>query len=93
MNKIHKNLTIENLAKTDWINQFDEKQKEEIILGLEDNLDVSKYANPDLDWLQMSEIRIGLKENLDVSLYAKKDLHNKKMEEIREELLKESTQL
>ena len=30
MNKIYNNLTIENLIKTDWINQFDELQQEEI---------------------------------------------------------------
>ena len=27
MNKIHNNLTIETLIKTDWFNQFDEFQK------------------------------------------------------------------
>ena len=61
--------------------------------GLKDNLNVSIYANPDFNFLQMREIRLGLEDNLDVSIYAKKDLPNKKMEEIREELLKESTQL
>ena len=27
MNKIHNNLNIENLIKTDWFNQFDGNQK------------------------------------------------------------------
>ena len=35
MNKIYNNLNIENLTKTDWFNQFDKKQQEEITKGLE----------------------------------------------------------
>ena len=27
MNKIHNNLTVENLIKTEWLEQFDEFQK------------------------------------------------------------------
>ena len=42
--KIHNNLSIENLTKTEWFNQFNEEQKEQIKLGLEKNLDVSIYA-------------------------------------------------
>ena len=30
MNKIYNNLTIENLIKTEWFNQFNEYQKEQI---------------------------------------------------------------
>ena len=30
MNKLYNNLTVDNLIKTDWFNQFDEKQKREI---------------------------------------------------------------
>ena len=91
MNKIYNNLSVENLTKTKWFNQFDEYQKQEIRKGLKDNLDVSIYAIPDFNSSQMEEIREGLEANVDVSIYAKKDLPNKKMEEIREELLKEST--
>ena len=36
MNKIHNNLTIENLAKTDWIKQFNRKQRKIIKEGLKD---------------------------------------------------------
>ena len=35
MNKIYNNLNIENLTKTELFNQFNKKQKEQIILGLE----------------------------------------------------------
>ena len=46
MKKIYNNLNIENLIKTEWFNQFDEDQQNEILEGLENNLDVSIYANP-----------------------------------------------
>ena len=54
--KIHNNLSIENLIKTDWFNQFNYYQKQEILKGLEANLDVSTYANPIFDSWQMVEI-------------------------------------
>ena len=40
MNKIHNNLNIENLTKTEWFNQFDIFQKNEILKGLESKVDV-----------------------------------------------------
>ena len=70
MNKIYNNLNIENLVKTDWINQFDVAQKYVIKEGLKKNLDVSKYAKPEFNASQMNQIRLGLVDNLDVSLYA-----------------------
>ena len=50
MGKIHNNLIIENLIKTEWINQFNKYQQEEIIKGIEDNLDVFIYAKREFDW-------------------------------------------
>ena len=88
-NKIYNNLTIENLTKTDWFNQFDEEQKEEILEGLEDNVDVSIYAKPELNEYQMNEIRRGLQDNLDVAVYAKTDFDEEQMHEIRVKLLQE----
>ena len=44
MNKIHNNLTVENLIKTEWFEQFDKDQQEEFIKGKQDNLDVYIYA-------------------------------------------------
>ena len=44
MNKIHNNLNIENLTKTEWFEQFNKEQQEEITKGIQDNLDVSIYA-------------------------------------------------
>ena len=71
MKKIYNNLNIENLIQVKWENKFDEKQKVQIKLGLEANLDVSIYAKKEFDYFQMEEIRFGLLENLDVSIYAK----------------------
>ena len=91
MNKIYNNLTIENLTKTEWFNQFNKNQQLEISQGLKDNLDVSIYAKSEFDWEEMQQIRWGLEENLDVSLYAKTELSWMEMEEIREKLSNEST--
>ena len=73
MNKIHNNLTVENLVKTEWINQFNEAQQDQIMLGLENKVDIMKYAKKEFDWIQMAEIREGLEKNLDVSIYAKSE--------------------
>ena len=62
----------------------------EILWGLEENLDVSIYANEDFDGPQMKQIRLGLKDNLDVSLYAEPDLSDEQMREIRLKLKKEN---
>ena len=48
MNKIYNNLNIENLTKTDWINQFDRFQQKELLTGLEKQVDVSIYAKIEL---------------------------------------------
>ena len=93
MNKIYNNLNIETLIKTDWFNQFDEFQKNQINWGLEDNLDVSFYINPKFDFVQMNEIRLGLLDNLNVSIYAKEELDFLQMEGIRLKLLKERNNL
>ena len=91
MNKIYNNLNIENLINTEWFNQFDKYQQEEIKLGLEDNLNVSLYAKPEFSFEQMELIRLGLIDNLDVSLYANSENSWQEMREIRLKLLKEST--
>ena len=91
MNKIYNNLTIENLTKTEWFNQFNKNQQLEILQGLKDNLDVSIYAKSEFDEQQMYQIRWGLKDNLDISIYAKTELSWMEMEDIREKLSNEST--
>ena len=54
--------------------------------GLQDNLDISIYANPDFSCFQMDQIRWGLADNLDVSLYANPEYTWNQMEQIRLEL-------
>ena len=71
MEKIHNNLSIENLILTEWFTQFDEEQKEEIIKGMKKGLDISWYAKKEFTDEQMNKIRIGLEDNVDVSIYAK----------------------
>ena len=68
MKKIHNNLNIENLIKTEWFNQFSNLQKISIICGLKDNVDVSIYAKKEFQFHQMEEIREGLKNKIDVSV-------------------------
>ena len=79
MKKIYNNLWIENLTKTEWFNQFNINQQEEILKGLKDNLDVSVYAKTEFSDDQMYHIRTGLKKNLDVSIYAKSDFNSSQM--------------
>ena len=46
MEKIYNNLNIENLLKTDWINQFNEEQKNEIRLGRQRKINLSYFVDP-----------------------------------------------
>ena len=60
MNKIYNNLTIDNLMKTNWFNQFKEYQKEEIRRGLEDDLVVSEVAKGCFERKQAEQRRLKL---------------------------------
>ena len=93
MKKIYNNLNIENLIKTEWINQFNKYQQEEITKGIEDNLDVSIYAKKEFNRDQMREIKEGLKANLDVFIYAKPEIPWREMETFRERLSEEKSTL
>jgi len=83
MNKIYNNLSIENLIKTNWFNQFLEDEQDEILLGLKANLDVSVYAITDFYASQMEQIRLGLEDNLDISKYANPEIDYEEMKKIR----------
>ena len=82
MKKIHNNLTIENLIKTDWFKQFNEYQQKEILEGLKYDVDVLIYAKPEFDYKQMQEIRYGLEAKVDVSIYATSEYNWEQMNEI-----------
>ena len=80
---MNNNLTIANLMKTDWINQFENLQLNEIKDGLQDNLNVFLYATTDFNWKQMKQIRLGLEENLEVSIYANPKYSLQEMKDFR----------
>lgn len=42
---------------------FNEEQKEQIRLGLENNIDVTTYLNPTIYWKKMKRIRLELESN------------------------------
>ena len=59
--KLAINLTIANLLKNEkWTSQFDKAQLELIKNWLEHGYDVSIYATPELDYLQMRVILLSL---------------------------------
>ena len=83
MRKECRNLTVDNLIKTEWFNQFDKKQKKLIVEGLQENLNVFLYAKTEYSWGQMAHLKAGLKKNLDISIYANPEFNNFQMNEIR----------
>ena len=42
---------------------FKDEQKEQIKLGLENNIDVTTYLNPTIYWKEMKRIRLELESN------------------------------
>ena len=82
MSKIHNNLTIENLIKTEWFNQFNREQQKQILLGVESKVDVLVYAKSEYDSFKMLTERIKLELGVDISymnelLEMQKELINK----------------
>lgn len=67
MSKIHNNLTIENLIKTDWFNQFNKEQQKQNLLGLESKVDVLVYAKLEYNSFKMLTERIKLELGVDIS--------------------------
>ena len=51
-------------------NEFDEKQLEAINEGIEEGLDISKYADPKFTVWQMIAIQRGLRKGLDVGWFS-----------------------
>lgn len=82
-----KQLDYANLLQTEWADQFHPSQTQQIKRGLKSGVDVTIYAEPEYDWLQMSALRLGLERGLDVTVYAKPELNYCQMFEILEGLL------
>ena len=66
--------SIADLIKTDWANQFESDELNEIQLGLDHGIDPAIYANPELDVRSMELIRQGLEKGLNVTYLANPDL-------------------
>lgn len=68
MSLLFENEEIKYLKKeTDWFEQFDFWQKKIINEGLEEKLNVSIYAKPDIEWRRMRVIKDRLLIGKDVS--------------------------
>jgi len=85
--KAFNKLTVEQkeelLIGSQWIKQFHPYQREEILTGITNNVDILIYAKKEYNSLQMSEIRLGLEDNLDVSVYANPKTDYVEMKKIR----------
>ena len=64
-------------------NNYNDSQKREIILGLNENLNVELYLNPKLNRKQMHVLTNGLFQKLDVTCYNILVFNYKKFNEIR----------
>ena len=68
MSLLFENEEIKYLKKeTDWFEQFDFWQKKIINEGLEEKVNVSIYAKPDIEWRIMRDIKDRLLDGEDVS--------------------------
>lgn len=68
MSLLFENEEIKYLKKeTDWFEQFDFWQKRIINEGLEEKVNVSIYAKPDIKWQRMRDIKNRLLDGEDVS--------------------------
>ena len=86
MNKIYNNLSIENLIKTEWFNQFNEDQRYWITEGLENKIDVSVYAKPEIPDSIMEEIFYSQISNIDIMPYVNEGYSLFQLIEIKEGL-------
>ena len=71
------------LQNSQWFNQFNEFQQDEILRGIKNNLNISIYAKKEFNAAQMREITEGLERNLNVSIYAKTEFEDYQMYQIR----------
>ena len=63
--KVLNNLTIDNLIKTEWFNQFNKEQQEEILLGIKSKVDIFSYAKTENSSLKMQSKRLQLELGID----------------------------
>ena len=71
--KLTNNLSFKSLVRMyedQYEYRYDEYQLEELKHGYDNGLDISVYANPAFNRVQMSCIRLGLENNIDINKYA-----------------------
>lgn len=82
--KVLNNLTIDNLMKTEWFNQFNKKQQEEILIGIKSKVDIFSYAKPENSSLKMQikrlQLELGIDKDLERLIVAQAKLMNKLFE-------------
>lgn len=82
MNQEKENLYNEIISKYN----FNEGQKNQIKLGVNQGLNVSLYAKPEFTYWQMEQIRLGLVSGLDVETYLNPNINFQEMNKIRKNL-------
>ena len=82
--KVLNNLTIDNLIKTEWFNQFNKEQQKEILLGIKSKVDIFSYAKPENSSLKMQikrlQLELGIDKDLERLISAQTKLMNKLFE-------------
>lgn len=71
--KLTNNLSLDSIVslyEEKYKCKYNDYQKKQIEFGYEDGLDISKYTNPEFNYLQMNFIRNGLVRDLNVTKYA-----------------------
>lgn len=67
--------------------EFDYLQIRQIVKGLINNVDVSKYAKIEFTSLQMYQIREGLEASVNINVYARPEFNSEKMRKLKTILL------
>lgn len=65
----------QNTEYTMMESSYIKEQHQEILLGKEEGLDVSLYANPEFNWLQMEQIRLALEDGLPIDTWLTDDMY------------------
>ena len=63
---------------------YNPQQLRQIEDALNNGLEIKKYIDPRMDWMQIEQVKLGLMEGLDVSIYADASIPASRMEHIRQ---------
>lgn len=68
-------------------NEYNPLQLAEIRKGIADKVDVNKYLNPKLSWLEMEEMRLEMRQGFDMSSYREQGFDTQQVFQIRKGLV------